>query len=66
MLLIQIHWYHASEAVFHSRRVNWWDAPTNPDVWQKDQLAWWTIGAYTGLYYLVAGGGKKAEKKETK
>ena len=19
-------------------RVNWWDAPTNPDIWQKSQL----------------------------
>ena len=42
-------------------RVNWWDAPTNPDVWQKHQLAWWTVAAYGTVYYLVAGGGKKAE-----
>ncbi|PNH08168.1 hypothetical protein TSOC_005323 [Tetrabaena socialis] len=44
-------------------RVNWWDAPTNPDVWQKHQLAWWTVAAYTGVYMLVAGGGKKEEAK---
>lgn len=42
-------------------RVNWWDAPTNPDIWQKHQLAWWTVACYGTVYYLVAGGGKKAE-----
>ncbi|KAG2501174.1 hypothetical protein HYH03_000989 [Edaphochlamys debaryana] len=46
-------------------RVNWWDAPQNPDIWQKHQLAWWTVAAYTGVYWLVAGG-KKEEKKEVK
>ncbi|KAG2432882.1 hypothetical protein HXX76_008613 [Chlamydomonas incerta] len=42
-------------------RVNWWDAPANPDIWKKHQLAWWTVAAYTGVYWLVAGGGKKEE-----
>ncbi|GIL71956.1 hypothetical protein Vretifemale_2391 [Volvox reticuliferus] len=44
-------------------RVNWWDAPANPDVWKKHQLAWWTVAAYTGVYWLVAGGSKKEEAK---
>ncbi|KXZ47045.1 hypothetical protein GPECTOR_38g282 [Gonium pectorale] len=43
-------------------RVNWWDAPSNPDVWKKHQLAWWTVAAYTGVYWMVAGG-KKEEAK---
>ncbi|GFR42405.1 hypothetical protein Agub_g3305, partial [Astrephomene gubernaculifera] len=40
-------------------RVNWWDAPANPDIWKKHQLAWWTVAAYTGVYMLVAGGKKE-------
>ncbi|KAG1658785.1 hypothetical protein FOA52_011727 [Chlamydomonas sp. UWO 241] len=40
-------------------RVNWWDAPTNPDVWQKHQLAYWTIAAYGSVVYLCMGGKKK-------
>eukprot|EP00798_Chlamydomonas_sp_ICE-L_P024776 gene24776-10417_t len=44
-------------------RCNWWDAPTNPDIWQKHHLAWWTVAAYGGVYWLVAGGSKKEEPK---
>eukprot|EP00201_Polytomella_parva_P020417 CAMPEP_0175039006 /NCGR_PEP_ID=MMETSP0052_2-20121109/260_1 /TAXON_ID=51329 ORGANISM="Polytomella parva, Strain SAG 63-3" /NCGR_SAMPLE_ID=MMETSP0052_2 /ASSEMBLY_ACC=CAM_ASM_000194 /LENGTH=53 /DNA_ID=CAMNT_0016300643 /DNA_START=282 /DNA_END=443 /DNA_ORIENTATION=+ len=43
-------------------RVNWWDAPTNPNIWEKHQLAWWTVGIYYGVYTLVTGG----KKEETK
>ena len=43
------------------RRVNWWDAPQNPDIWQKHHLAWITAGIYYGVYCLVSGGGSKEE-----
>ncbi|KAF5832268.1 hypothetical protein DUNSADRAFT_11911 [Dunaliella salina] len=42
-------------------RVNWWDAPQDPNVWQKHQLAWWTIGFYYSIYYLVSGGSKEEQ-----
>mmetsp|Transcript_15493 Transcript_15493/g.45743 ORF Transcript_15493/g.45743 Transcript_15493/m.45743 type:complete len:88 (-) Transcript_15493:1240-1503(-) len=45
-------------------RVNWWDAPTNPDVWQKHQLAYWTMAAYGSVYWMVAGGKKKEQPKK--
>ncbi|KAL6750931.1 hypothetical protein V8C86DRAFT_759045 [Haematococcus lacustris] len=44
-------------------RVNWWDAPSNPDIWKKHQLAWWTAGFYGTVAYLVSGSGKKADAK---
>mmetsp|Transcript_15872 Transcript_15872/g.39539 ORF Transcript_15872/g.39539 Transcript_15872/m.39539 type:complete len:86 (-) Transcript_15872:534-791(-) len=39
-------------------RVNWWDAPQNPDIWQKHHLAWITAGIYGGLGWLLSGGSK--------
>mmetsp|Transcript_14529 Transcript_14529/g.31613 ORF Transcript_14529/g.31613 Transcript_14529/m.31613 type:complete len:86 (+) Transcript_14529:33-290(+) len=47
-------------------RVNWWDAPQNPDIWQKHQLAWWTAGAYGAVAWLFSGGSKKEVKEEKK
>ncbi|KIZ02379.1 hypothetical protein MNEG_5576 [Monoraphidium neglectum] len=54
--------------------VNWWDNPTNPDVWHKHQaspielhklgaggLAWWGV-AFWGAIFYTAFGGKKKEK----
>mmetsp|Transcript_7259 Transcript_7259/g.12488 ORF Transcript_7259/g.12488 Transcript_7259/m.12488 type:complete len:86 (+) Transcript_7259:99-356(+) len=40
-------------------RVNWWDAPSNPDVWHKHHLAWITAGIYGTVAWAVTGGGKK-------
>jgi hypothetical protein len=40
--------------------VNWWDNPTNPDLWHKHQLAWWGV-AFWGVVFYTAFGGKKKE-----
>lgn len=42
-----------------SMYVNWWDNPTNPDLWHKHQLAWWGVAFWAAVFYTAFGGKKK-------
>lgn len=48
-------------------RVDWWDAPSNPDIWKKHQLGWFIVGGYFGIYFVykaVTGLGSSSKQEK--